>query len=162
MSAARVSPRLLAVFLTIAASSWTAAIFFAPLARATLPRMPIAGSAVNIAASFVCHQRDERSFHLKGERLPVCGRCTGLYVAGAIGALAAWLGVARVPARTRRLVVFAAVPTAITLALEWSGAANPGNLLRATAALPLGAVAGWLFVRMLRVEEQPGTCAIIT
>ena len=159
MSAARVSPRLLAAFLTIAASSWTAAIFFAPLARAA---MPIAAGAVNAAASFVCHQRDERSVHLKGERLAVCGRCTGLYVAGAIGALAAWFGVAHVPARARRLVVFAAWPTAIALAIEWSGAANPGNVLRATSALPLGAVGGWLFVRLLRIEEQPGTCVIIT
>lgn len=159
MSAARVSPRLLAAFLTVAASSWTAAIFFAPLAHAA---MPIAAGAVNVAASFVCHQRDERSFHVKGERLAVCGRCTGLYVAGAIGALAAWFGVARVPARTRRLVLFAALPTAITIAVEVSGAANPGNVLRATSALPFGAVAGWLFVRLLRVEEQPGTCAIIT
>ena len=159
MSAARVSPRLLAAFLTIAASSWTAAILLAPLAHAV---MPIAASAVKAAASFACHQRDERSFHLKGQRLAVCARCTGLYVAGAIGALAAWPGVARVPARTRRLVLFAALPTAITLAVEWSGAANPGNVLRAASALPLGAVAGWLFVRLLRVEEQPGTCAIIT
>lgn len=159
MTAARVSPRLLAACLTLAACSWAAAIFSAPLARAA---MPVAASAVNVAASFVCHQRDERSFHLEGERLPVCGRCTGLYVAGAIGAVAAWFGVARVPARTRRLVVFAAVPTAVTLAVEWSGAGNPGNVLRATSALPLGGVAGWLFVRMLRAEVQPGTCAIIT
>ena len=50
----------------------------------------------------------------------------------------------------------------MTFAVEWIGAANPGNVLRAAAALPLGAVAGWLFVRLLRVEEQPGTCAIIT
>ena len=68
MSAARVSPRLLAVLLTVAASSWTAAIFFAPLAHAATP---IAASAVNVTASFVCHQRDERSFHLRGERLEI-------------------------------------------------------------------------------------------
>jgi uncharacterized membrane protein len=159
MSEARVSPRLLAVLLTIAASSWAAAIFFAPLAHAA---MPLAARAVDFTASFVCHQRDERSFHLRGERLAVCGRCTGLYLAGAIGAVAAWLGRARLPARTRRLLLLAAVPTAATFAIEWSGAGNPGNALRASAALPLGAVAGWLFVRMLRVEEPPGTCAIIT
>ena len=159
MSAARVSPRLLAAFLTIAASSWTAAIFFAPLAPASLSS---AARAVDVAASFVCHQREERSVHLKGERLPVCGRCTGLYVAGALGALAGWFGAARAPERTRRLIVVAALPTAITLAIEWSGVANPGNVLRATSALPLGAAAGWLFVRMLRVEEQPRTCVIIT
>src|SRR4029453_13276552 len=94
------------------------AFFFSPLAH---PPMPSAASAVNVTASFVCHQRDERSFHLHGERLAVCGRCTGLYLAGAIGALAAWLGAARVPARTRRLLVLAAVPTALTLAIEWAG-----------------------------------------
>jgi uncharacterized membrane protein len=159
MSAARVSPRLLAAVLTLAASGWTAAIFFPPLAHAA---MPLASAGVDAVASFVCHQRDERSFHLRGERLAVCGRCTALYVAGALGALTAWFGVARVPPRTRRLIAFAAVPTAITLAVEWSGAANPGNVLRATSALPLGAAAGWLFVRLLRVEGQPGTCAIIT
>jgi uncharacterized membrane protein len=159
MSAAPVSPRLLAAFLTIAAFSWTAAVVLAPLAHAG---MPIASAAVDAAASFVCHQRDERSFHLQGQRLAVCGRCTALYLAGALGALTAWFGVARVPPRTRRLIVFAAVPTAVTLIVEWSGAANPGTVLRATSALPLGAAAGWLFVRLLRVEGQPGTCAIIT
>jgi len=159
MSAARVSPRLLAILLTLAASSWTAAIFFAPLADAA---MPTPARLVDLTGSFVCHQRDDRSFHLHGQRLAVCGRCTGLYLAGAVGALAAWLGRARVPARTRRLLVLAAVPTALTFAVEWSGAANPGTVLRAAAALPLGAVSGWLFVRLLRAEEQPATCAIIT
>jgi len=159
MTAARVSPRLLAVLLTLAASSWSAAIFLAPLARASLP---VAATIVDLTASFVCHQRDERSFHLQGEPLAVCGRCTGLYLAGALGALAAWFGRARLPASTRRLILLAAVPTAATFAVEWIGFANPGNTVRAAAALPLGGAAGWLFVRMLRVEEQPGTCAIIT
>lgn len=159
MTAARVSPRLLAILLTVAAASWGAAIFFAPLAHDALP---IAAQAVNITAALVCHQRDDRSFHLHGQRLAVCGRCTGLYLAGAVGAWAAWFGRARVPSRTRRLLLFAALPTAATVAVEWTGAAHPGNVLRAAAALPLGAVAGWLLVRLLRVEEQPGTCAIIT
>jgi uncharacterized membrane protein len=159
MTAARISPRLLAILLTVAASSWTAAIFFAPAARAS---MPGAARAVGLIASVVCHQRDERSFHLHGQRLAVCGRCTGIYLAAALGSMAAWFGHARVPARTRRLLLLAAMPTAATLALEWPGIANPGNIVRAAAAVPLGAAAGWLFVRLLRVEEQPGTCAIIT
>ena len=41
------------------------------------------------AAGRVCHQRPERSFHVAGVQLPVCARCTGLYVSGAAGALAA-------------------------------------------------------------------------
>lgn len=153
MSAARISPRLLALLLTITACSWTAAIFFAPAAHAS---MPVTTRAVDLIASLVCHQRDERSFHYHRERLAVCGRCTGLYAAGALGAMAAWLGRARVPAHTRRLLLLAASPTAATLALEWGGAANPGNILRAASAVPLGAAAAWLFVRLLRDEEQPG------
>jgi uncharacterized membrane protein len=159
MIAARVSPRVLAVLLTVAASSWGAAIFFAPLAH---DRTPVLSGVVDLTGSWVCHQRDERSFHLAGQSLPVCGRCAGLYVAGAFGAMVAWLGRARVPARTRALLIAAAVPTAASFAVEWAGLANPGNALRAAAALPLGASAGWLFVRLLRAEEQPRTCAIIT
>ena len=35
----------------------------------------------------ICHQRPERSFFLDGHQLPVCARCTGLYLSGAIGLL---------------------------------------------------------------------------
>ena len=159
MNAARVPTRLVAVLLTIAACAWTAAIFLPPLIHGPFP---LAARAVDLIGSFVCHQRDDRSFHLEGVRLAVCGRCTGLYVAGALGALIAWLGNPRIPADTRALVLVAALPTVLTVAIEWIGLANPGNAARALAALPLGAAAGWLFVRMLRAEEQPDTCAIIT
>jgi uncharacterized membrane protein len=159
MTAARVSTRLLAVLLTVAACSWVAAIFLPPLAHASFP---LVTRTIDLIGALVCHQRDDRSFHLDGERLAVCGRCTGLYVAGAFGALMSWFGSARLQSNTRAILLIAAVPTAVTLAIEWSGLADPGNAGRALAGLPLGAAAGWLFVRMLRAEEQPDTCAIIT
>ena len=120
---------------------------------------------VRVAGAQVCHQRSERSFHLHGRPLPVCGRCTGLYIAGAVGLLAAstrrrrrertrtrtewpswWPG--KLDARAGHLVV-AAVPTALTWLLEVAGAWNPGTPLRALAALPLGLTAGWLIGRAL-------------
>jgi uncharacterized membrane protein len=159
MTTARVPTRLVALLLTIAACSWTAAMLLPPLTHGAFP---LAARTIDLIGSFVCHQRDDRSFHLAGARLAVCGRCTGLYVAGALGSLIAWAGSAHVPANTRMLILVAALPTALTLAIEWIGLANPGNAARALAAAPLGAAAGWLFVRLLRVEEQPGTCAIIT
>ena len=159
MTGARVPTRLLAVLLTVAACAWTAAIFLPSL---THNGASFEARAIHLIGSFVCHQRDERSFHLDGQRLAVCGRCTGLYVAGALGAVFAWLGRARVPSNTRAALLLAAVPTVATLAIEWIGVADPGNAGRALAALPLGAAAGWLFVRMLRLEAQPTTCAIIT
>lgn len=52
--------------------------------------------------------------------------------------------------------------TVITFAAEWTGLAATTNLVRAAAALPLGGVAGWCFVRMLRAEERPTTCVMIS
>ena len=39
--------------------------------------------------SRICHQRPERSFHTAGAQWPVCGRCSGLYLAVPLGALLA-------------------------------------------------------------------------
>jgi uncharacterized membrane protein len=145
-------PRLLAALLTIGAVSWALILFSVPLRSDRTPS-GLSSTAYTIGA-IVCHQRPERSFHLGGIQLPVCARCTGLYVAGALGALAGWLGAGAAPRRTRALIAIAAAPTALTVAVEWAGLGAPGNLMRAAAALPLGAGAAWLFVRMLRAESQ--------
>ena len=146
-------PRLLAVLLTSAAVLWMAAIFLAPAGvRDGGPRLLAAG--VYGAAALVCHQRPERSFHLDSVKLPVCARCTGLYVSGALGALIAWLGRATVPRHARMNLVAAAIPTALTVAAEWLQIASPDNVARAAAALPLGALAAWMFVRLLRAESR--------
>ena len=41
--------------------------------------------------SVICHQRPDRSFFVDGHQLPVCARCTGLYLSSGAG-LAAWIG----------------------------------------------------------------------
>jgi len=139
---------------------WTAAVFFVacdPGSRAS----PALTAVVHAVGSLVCHQRPERSFHANHRRFPVCARCTGLYVSGAAGAIVGWIGFARRPRRTRLIVMLAAVPTILTVAAEWLGLAGSSNVVRALAALPLGGAAGWLFVRMLRAESAPSTCAMI-
>ena len=151
-------PRLLAVLLTGAALLWGAVLISLPLWSA---RFPVAGAVVYGGGALVCHQRTERTFHVGDQPLPVCARCTGLYVAGLLGALGGWIGTAREPRRVRVWLAAAAVPTVLTLLVEWSGAGNPGNAGRALAALPLGGFAGWLFVRMLRQESGASTCATI-
>jgi uncharacterized membrane protein len=152
--------RYLALALSWAAVSWTAALLVVglqPVHRGS----PVLIAAVHGVGALVCHQRPERSFHSRGGRFPVCARCTGLYLSGAAGAVLGWLGLARSPRRTRLVVLSAAMPTALTLALEWLGLAGVSNQARALAALPLGGAAGWLFVRMLRAESSPTTCAMI-
>ena len=108
-------------------------------------------TVVYVAASRVCHQRPERSFHSGGVQWPVCARCSGLYLAAPFGACAAALTLRRRRAsRTDRAVgwlLVAAVPTAITFGLEFLGLAAPSNLVRALAALPLGAMLAVVLVR---------------
>ena len=151
--------RRVALFLTGAATLWVAALFFAPVARAHQlgGRLP---DSIRMAGALVCHQRVERSFRIAGDPMPVCARCTALYVSGALGALAAWLTIPLMPRRTRTAILAAAVPTIVTVVVEWAGVLQPGNVLRAVAAVPIGAACGWIFVRLLRAEAAP--CVIIS
>lgn len=142
-------PRALPVVLTAGALIWLGLLLAAPYTPA--------GAFVYEIAARVCHQRPDRSFHLGGVPLPVCARCFGLYLSGAVGAVAAWgvpADAQSIPgaARARMIFLAAALPTIATVALERFGLAAFSNLARAIASFPLGAAAGWLFVRMLRVE----------
>lgn len=141
----------LAAALSIAALLWTGLLIATPLAVAR-DAFVIPAAVVYTASSRICHQRPERSFHMAGIQLPVCARCFGLYAAGALGVLIAW-GSRRGPGRRARLVLLlSALPTAATWLLEIVGLAAFSNVARAVAALPLGGVAGWLFVQMLRYD----------
>jgi hypothetical protein len=52
--------------------------------------------------------------------------------------------------------MWAALPTALTVALEFVGVLQTSNLFRALSALPLGASAGWVFIQSLRAEAAGG------
>jgi uncharacterized membrane protein len=127
--------------LVLAALAWPLVLGGAVVARAH-DAAPVFASAVYVAGSRICHQRPERSFHSDGVKWPVCGRCSGLYIGGAIGALAAWVALRRRVARPRLLVWLgvAAVPTALTLILEWTGLAAVNNSARALSGIVLGAM----------------------
>jgi uncharacterized membrane protein len=149
--------RFLPGFLTIAAVLWSASLVAAPYAfMSGNPRLVSAAATLYSAAGLICHQRAGRSFHLAGAQLPVCGRCTGLYVSGALGAVLAWIVSRRprVPSNTRNILLLAAIPTALSVVLEWSGLVDPSNVGRALCALPLGAIAAWIFVQSLRAEAR--------
>lgn len=98
----------------------------------------------------ICHQRPERSFFWAGHQLPVCARCTGLYLSAAAGLLAwfavkaarSWRPITIDPRIALRVIAIAAVPTALSLASGAVGAWDGSNLTRALFAIPLGASAG--------------------
>jgi len=155
----RVSPSSLgwAALLT-AVVGWAALLLAAPfLGRGTAGGRigPPVAAAAYFSGGLVCHHRPDRSFHLAGARLPVCGRCTGLYLSTAAGVLiaVAWRrGQRETNPRRKALIpcraclLAAAVPSLLTLALEWSGAWPVSNAVRAVAAAPLGLVLGALLV----------------
>ena len=147
--------RLLPAALTASAVIWLALLLVAPL-------FPRETALLYESASRICHQQPERSFHVAGAQLPVCARCFGLYASGAAGAIGAWL-LGR-PRRwtpnaghARLLFAAAALPTVATVGVEWLGLAHLSNLGRMIASVPLGAVAGWVFVRMLLSEADERT-----
>lgn len=81
--------------------------------------------------------------------MPVCARCTGIYLGAGLTALVALarfgtlgrrLEAARPTARQNRaLLAAAALPSAVTLLFEWTTGVTPSNLIRAAAGLSLGA-----------------------
>ena len=104
--------------------------------------------------SVICHQRPERSFQLFAAQLPVCARCTGIYVGAAlaaIGFVVRPLGVdgsspaARIGAR--RVLVLAVLPSVATLVFEWSTGVMPAHWVRALSGAPIGAAVAWIVCR---------------
>ncbi len=100
--------------------------------------------------SVICHQLPERSFFFDGRQLPVCARCTGLYLSGAAG-LAAWWTVKllrggrpqKLPPRlAMSLLAIVATPTVVSYLTGVLGVWDGSNLTRAALAVPLGVVAG--------------------
>jgi hypothetical protein len=125
--------------------------------------------AVYSTGSFICHQRPDRSFRLWAFQMPVCARCTGIYVGSAFAAMAAGLrsagfrsgsfrpagfrsakasryvnsspgNIARGFSRAKIALLLSIVPTALTLMYEWTAGITPANWIRAMAGLPIGMV----------------------
>ena len=109
---------------------------------------------VYLAASKVCHQRPERSFLTHGVQWPVCGRCSGLYLAAPVGAIAALARGRRT--NLRLLLAIAAVPTLITVGVEWLGILPVTSIARALAAVPLGAAIAFALVTLVEGERVKG------
>ena len=151
-----------ASFLPIAGALWLMILTTAPLAlhneATALPAV-----AVYSASSMLCHQRAERSFRIANIQMPVCGRCFGLYLSGAIGAFGAWAlrrRAAPSALAVRLVLMAAAAPILISVGLEWTGFISGSNISRFLSALPLGAAVGWLLQQVVTARQEE-SCVII-
>lgn len=70
------------------------------------------GSLVDPLFAFHCHRDPHRTIELIGRRLPVCARCTGIYVGLAVGALL------RPPATSKSVFSWTAIATAALLVAD--------------------------------------------
>jgi uncharacterized membrane protein len=128
--------------LAIAACVWLFVLLAAP---SVLLGVPITAAAY-LFGSFICHQQPDRSFHMGLAQVPVCARCLGLYAGAAIGSLAFLRR--GLPVDPRRVLLVAALPTAVTWGLEMTGIAAMSNITRAMAAVPLGAAVAAVTLRL--------------
>ncbi len=112
--------------------------------------MKLAVAMIYAVGGVICHQLPERSFFWDGHQFPVCARCTGLYLSGALG-LMTWIGVKAVrrwkpiaidPRTALRVLAIAAIPTAVSVAAASLSLYDGSNVTRAVLAIPLGAGAG--------------------
>ena len=98
----------------------------------------------------ICHQRPDRSFFIDGHQLPVCARCTGIYLSSWAGLVVfaafkltrGWRPIPIDPWRAGRLILITAIPTAVSLASGTLGVWDGANITRAILALPFGFTAG--------------------
>jgi uncharacterized membrane protein len=119
--------------------------------------MNLAVEFVYAIGSLICHQLPERSFFLGGQPLPVCARCTGLYLSGAAGAMGwlawkvarGWRPIELSPGLAVRLVGVGSIPTAVTVATAMAGIWDGSNAVRALLAIPLGVSAGGVVASVL-------------
>lgn len=133
---------------------------FAVLVGIPLLEEPVLGGARGVGYA-VCHQLPSHSFFAGGEQLPLCARCTGIYLGFLVGvagmALLGKLGATRLPPRPVVAVLVVAMVAmvfdgfnSLTTALPESiQAYQPTNLLRLATGLGAGASLALLMVPTL-------------
>ncbi|HWS87208.1 MAG TPA: DUF2085 domain-containing protein [Pyrinomonadaceae bacterium] len=118
----------------------------APLSKAG--GFEAAAASVYGALALLCHQVDERSFHVAGFKMAVCARCFGLYAGALLGALVYPFvrPVVRRDLPVRGWLLAAAVPTSIDFALGFFGVWENTHASRFLTASLLGVVVAFYFV----------------
>ena len=106
----------------------------------------------------MCHGKVERSLELFGVPMPICARCTGIYVGLLTGLLAFWL-IPILSEKVMRMTAFAALlPLAIDGLTQATGLRESTNGLRIATGLVAGLAFGlWILAAVERRDETAFT-----
>jgi uncharacterized membrane protein len=129
-------PRATYITVLAGATVWCSALMLAPILDAS--SFFVCGGVVREFFGKICHQLDERSFHLLGHPLAVCSRCTSIYFAFLFGSLLYPLfrSVESPVLPRRSWLVVAIAPMLLDVAAEMIGIHHATNVTRAfTGAL---------------------------
>jgi uncharacterized membrane protein len=128
-------PRATYTTILLGTIAWCAALFLAPILSASGPALR--GTAVFLYSFFhpVCHQLDDRSFHVFGHPLAVCARCSAIYLAFLSGTIL-YPAIRRAWVPTRSVLAVSIVPMLADVLAGALGLHEISNLSRAiTGAL---------------------------
>ena len=139
--------RIVAATIALAASWILAAAVFCTWAIAS-------GASMRWRLAFraLCHGIPERCFALWNVPMPICARCTGIYI-GLIAGIALFLLLPKIQAHTaRRILAVAAVPMLIDGLTQLAMLRESTNLLRIETGLIAGAA--FAFWALSEVESH--------
>ena len=116
----------------MAAAVWCCTIVATPILASGDGVFREAGAAMYAFFSPLCHQWDSHSFHLCGEKFPVCIRCTAIYFGFLAGillfpTLGRWIERRFTP---RRILIAAVAGMIIDVALSLTGISESSTTTR--------------------------------
>lgn len=143
---------------TIVVAAVVAAIPLAVLPAATLCSLAVAHGAsplLRLPFRLLCHGIPGRCFALFGVPMPVCARCTGIYL-GMTAGLAGLAMLRRVSERTARIFAAgAAVPMLIDGLTQLTGLRESNNALRLATGFTAALVfVIWVLIAVERAERR--------
>lgn len=124
------------------AALWCAAIVAGPLCAAENGLVEVAGVVLYKFFHPICHQLDDRSFHILGKPLAVCVRCTAIYTGFLFGIVLYPCIARRVreSALLRAVVLWSVVPMLLDIMLNEVGVHDSTTFTRCITGAIFGVI----------------------
>lgn len=137
-------PKNISIWFTALVAGWCALIVVAPLA-ASLPATEQFSRFIYRLFSSICHQLDERSFHVAGNKLGVCIRCSSIYFGFFFSLIALqFAGRKEIPAL--RFLILGSLPMLIDVAMNLAGVHESTTWTRLISGATFGGALAFFIV----------------